>query len=1418
MNAQQQPHGNAAFQFWIVVGLALFLAGRGAAAEPYRPAFSDPLEEPWRWRSFPELSGLGAQCLAEAADGSIWFGTVDGAWSYDGFDWASHSTLEGLSGGVATFCRASDGTLHAGGRWGIRRLEGTSWSRAFPPQGRSFGEVRRLLAGRDGSVWAATSWGALRLKHGQATLFTGGDTALRLAADTTGLFAAVHTMPAPVLEELRNGAAPPRRHDLADIGEDPSGRVWLATTSGEVLSFRPEAAPGGGEWTLHNEADGMACGRDPSLLALRDGTVWVTYGASSGHANLFGDGVWRAIRLEDLGMPGDCGHLIQTRDGAVWFSGRYVIGVHRDGVWRAYRKPEFPIPSARNSLLESSDGALWIAGPDTEVQRIDHMTPRWETFRDLNFHWESPAGAKWFLHRDGSVVVHEGGSWTRHGTEDGVIDTPVLLLGTRRGEVWAAGSHGHTAATARFADGRWTRFIHGEFSWGVEWRNALESSDGSVWFAAAVDSSGPKEHRVGLLRFHNGVWHHHHQPERAPSGGGDPNPAILLPATQRPEPVGKFLSLGESPDGKIWAGRNLVVFHDGQKWSTFAPAPELRLGVVETMFTDRATNLWIGTRQFGATRFDGRAWHRFQGKDSLVANSVRSLAQTADGTVWAATDRGASRFDGHGWTADLLPAQLAVPHDGGAFKADAAGDLWINRFPPEWTRRAWPKATPSAVAKGGFWTVRHRFRGIPPETRIISGPKEVSHHGNLAVHWSGATPWREPAESRLRFSYRLDDGPWSEFLDTPGHSFFSLSSGPHRVEVRARDQDFNVDPTPAVLGFTVLPPVWRQGWFVLLICLLTGTAVAQTVRVVLDRRRLRRANRELAAEIEERQRTQEVMRASNARYAREESALMTLTRAFAQQPLGGDGLLREVLQVAAETLEVDRAGVWRYDAGSRSLTCRELHVRRGGPGPGPAALEGGQFSDYFRALEEGSVIAADDARNDPRTAGFTEAYLRPNGIGAMLDAPIHVSGRVAGVFCAEHVGPARAWTVDEQTFAIAVANVVSLLLAEEGRQAVEEQLRQSQKLEAIGQLAGGVAHDFNNMLTVVIMQVDLAAMDADLPRHIRDGLGDIRSAVQRAANLTRQLLLFSRRQPMQPKVLDLNETVTSLAKMLQRIIGEDIRLLLALHPAPLPVRADGGMLDQVLMNLAVNARDAMPGGGRLALATAETEVDAETARRHPGVSPGRYARLTVSDTGTGISPENLERIFEPFFTTKEPGKGTGLGLATVFGIVQQHGGWLEVSSTVGRGTAFHVFLPLAPSAIGPETAPAIRTVPRGGGETLLVVEDELPVRALARTALERAGYRVLEAANGTEALRIWEDRHGEVDLLLADLVLPGGMGGRALADRLRASHPGLKVVFTSGYSSGFSGRELDVSAHETFLQKPFGPDQLLETVRQCLDR
>ena len=381
---------------------------------------------------------------------------------------------------------------------------------------------------------------------------------------------------------------------------------------------------------------------------------------------------------------------------------------------------------------------------------------------------------------------------------------------------------------------------------------------------------------------------------------------------------------------------------------------------------------------------------------------------------------------------------------------------------------------------------------------------------------------------------------------------------------------------------------------------------------------------------------------------------------------------------------------------------------------------------------------------------------------------------------------------------------------------LESELRQAQKMEAVGRLAAGVAHDFNNILTVILGNTSLQLRNPRLDEKLTASLHQVVQAAQRATALTRQLLAYSRKQIIQRRPLALNEIVEQTVTMLRRVIGEHITLDLQLAPDLAPIFADPSNVDQVIMNLVLNSRDAMPDGGNVTLSTSRVSVDTAYHTLHAEAQPGEYICLSVVDTGRGMDETTLSRIFEPFFTTKEPGQGTGMGLATVYGVLKQHEGWIEVESTPGRGTAVRTFFPLSVDKIA--AVPAETERPGGAedaataGITILVVEDEEMLREFVAEALTTLGYQVLTAANGREALEVWSVHRDDIDLLLTDVVMPESVSGRQLAHTLIVDKPDLKVIFTSGYSAELLGAEFEQETEHGFLAKPYLPDRLASTV------
>jgi two-component system, cell cycle sensor histidine kinase and response regulator CckA len=459
------------------------------------------------------------------------------------------------------------------------------------------------------------------------------------------------------------------------------------------------------------------------------------------------------------------------------------------------------------------------------------------------------------------------------------------------------------------------------------------------------------------------------------------------------------------------------------------------------------------------------------------------------------------------------------------------------------------------------------------------------------------------------------------------------------------------------------------------------------------------------------------------------------------------------------------------------------------------------------------TVIVTDIQTDPLWAPYK--YLaEPYGLRACWSTPITSRrGTVLGTFAMyyrEVRSPSRA----ELRFLKSTTHLAGIAIE---RSQLEERLRQAQKMETFGQLASGIAHDFNNILTAIKGNVSLLQTHK-LSKSERTAIThEISEAADRAASLTRHLLSFSRRRLMQAQAVDLNEVVAAVVKMLKRLVGEHIVLETRYTREAVPLYADVSMLEQVLVNLVVNSRDAMSQGGRLTLETSRVQVGKSAALLSRNARPGQYACLTVSDTGAGVPVEHLPRIFEPFFTTKESGKGTGLGLSTVLGIVEQHRGWIEVESQVGVGTTVKLYLPRSrKNRSASASAPEEQSIPRGS-ETILVVEDEETVRRSIANMLIRNGYQIHTAVSGVAALEIWRRHYQSIQLIVTDIVMPGGLSGRALFDKMRSEKPDLKVIFCSGYTDEILGNDARLRQKPNFIEKPFAPEKLLRKIHSCLD-
>jgi PAS domain S-box-containing protein len=618
------------------------------------------------------------------------------------------------------------------------------------------------------------------------------------------------------------------------------------------------------------------------------------------------------------------------------------------------------------------------------------------------------------------------------------------------------------------------------------------------------------------------------------------------------------------------------------------------------------------------------------------------------------------------------------------------------------------------------------------------------------------------APEKMRFAYRLEgvDAEWRDLGNQRTLYFNKPAPGHYRLLARASNNDGLWNETGAVVAFQVQPFLVETLWFRGLVVLVLGGGIGWGF-TAYQRSRIRRA--------EEDWRQQQALAAERAR-----SAALVQHAADAIVLLSGEG------RVLYESPSASRA--------------------------------------FGQALEPGGVrepfehVHPDDRE---RVRGALQAVIAGTHRGGPVE--FRVAHPEGGWRHFEAVGTNLLAQPGVEGVLVTAREVTERRRAEAETRVLQAALTEAQRMEAIGQLAGGVAHDFNNILTAILMNVALLQEESDLPVEVRNGLGELEAEARRAANLTRQLLMFSRREVLQTRTFEVHAMLHNLLKMLRRVIGERITLDFNGAAGDLWITADPGMIERVVVNLVVNARDAMPCGGRITLASGETTLDAAPTLHHPEAAHGRFVRLSVTDSGVGMDETTRQRIFEPFFTTKAAGKGTGLGLATVYGIVRQHRGWLEVDSAPGRGTTFHMFLPAAePAPREPEEQPEPQALPHGD-ETVLLVEDSERVRRVTASTLRRLGYRVLEADHGPDAVRIWSTEREGIDLLLTDMVMPGDLTGRDLGRQFHREKPALRCLLMSGYSPDLVDGGPLLEHESGFIPKPFEPATLARRVRDCLD-
>jgi signal transduction histidine kinase len=553
--------------------------------------------------------------------------------------------------------------------------------------------------------------------------------------------------------------------------------------------------------------------------------------------------------------------------------------------------------------------------------------------------------------------------------------------------------------------------------------------------------------------------------------------------------------------------------------------------------------------------------------------------------------------------------------------------------------------------------------------------------------------------------------------------------------------------------------------------------------------------------------------------SRQQSSLIELTRYVIYSNSDTSNIFKKVCEECAALLNINRVSIWRYSDGQPIITSINAYDADENTHTQNQHEDLGEFPDYYNALSSGETLIINDTSNHPAVQELADQYLIPNKIYSMLDMPIMVGEEIHGILCFHIVNRKHNWMPEEQLYARAVTGLITLAIERQERVQIEQKLRQSHKMEAIGRLAGGIAHDFNNILTAIIGFNEIIAdtiSDTPIESKIASEVQEVHDAANRAAKLTDQLLAFSRQQILDSITLNLNTVINNVTKLLRRLLPEHIKLKLELDSDLFNINADPGQIEQILLNLTINSRDAMPDGGSLTISTQNCQVDYELNEKYSELTCDNYVLMKVTDTGVGLSKESISNIFEPFYTTKERGQGTGLGLATVYGIVEQSNGHIYVESDIDKSTSMLIYFPTTEKPITDKVIHNIHRETRHNNETVLVAEDEDAVRTLIKRTLTAKGYNVLEAKSGFQAIEIAKKYKQKIDLLITDVIMPE-INGHVVIEQLQLIYPGIKSLYISGYTGDILKKENLSIQENNFLQKPFKPSDIINKIRSIID-
>ncbi|MBI5380335.1 MAG: PAS domain-containing protein [Opitutae bacterium] len=1233
--------------------------------------------------------------------------------------------------------------------------------------------ICRILLNPDGTLWLASFWRGL-FRYNPAT----GETTLHLpagpanAANTVGH---IHTL-------LRD------RQGHLWIGSDAKGLSEYDPATGALRNWLHD--PKNSRSLIHNDIRALA--EDHA------GNLWI--GSEKGLSRLPPERQFFEHFRFEYTDPGATAilALLVDRAGRVWIGGDSGGVRFFEPKTQSFTRfssseidPHTLVSDWVGTMFEDRDGDIWVGHHPAGVSHFNalHLNFRLQrrspeltntlTHRSVLAFLEDPDGTLWVGTDGGGInrLDPASGLWSslQHDPDDATSlasNSVLSLLRDHQGVLWVGTWNGGLNRL----DEATGQFRH--YTWASGQPDSLTSM--SIWRVAE-----DQQHRIWVGTANRGI-------------------SRYLPATDNFERFQAYDRPARSADNStvwsfcvtrdatVWAGTSAGLARylpESNTWKYYRPEPgkphALNNDTINDVLEDRNGILWLATHGGGLNRFDPRTEHfsAFRESDGLTSDIVMSVLQDEQGRLWMATNKGLGRFDPQTRdcrTYDEGDGLPSTPFNRGARLHRRSGELLFgcyDGFVAFHPNRIVPDTSKAPVVLTRFEVFNEPQQpGAPdsPLTQSIVETQRIEIPARFSIvgFQFAALGYRAP--ERTRYEYRLEgfDADWRKAGPERRATYTNLAPGQYRFLVRAanREGQWNTNGTGLEL---IVHPAWWQLWWVRGLTTVGLFAIALAIGWKVSNERFRARVREA-----ERERS------------------LALERQHAAE------MLRQRDEQYALAIDATRDGVFDWDLHTQNQTVsprwREIHDLT----PDPTPLSYAEWK---------ALIHPDDL---PRVEKIIREHLA--GHAPLIQCEYRVRDRqqrYRWVFC--QAKAQRDTSGQPARLVGAVADVTEHKQAEAERERLQTQLIQAQKMESVGRLAGGVAHDFNNMLQAILGNAALLQEAVPPTDPLRENVEEIQKAAQRSADLTRQLLAFARKQTISPQVIDLNNAVFGTLKMLQRLIGESIQLAWIPGANLWPIKIDPSQIDQILANLTVNARDAITGTGKITIETANVSFDSSKVREHSDSMTGDFVQLVVSDTGHGMDQETRSHLFEPFFTTKRVGEGTGLGLATIYGIVKQNGGFINVYSEPGRGSAFKIFLPRV--AAGTTIAASI-PAPRSlrGTETVLLVEDEAQILQLGRRILERQGYHVLAARLPAEALTLATQHVAPIHLLITDVVMPT-MNGRELQEQLAKIKPAMRCLFMSGYTADVIAHQGVLAEGVHFMQKPFSNDSLCRIVREVLD-